>query len=172
MVACSTKKPDIEKIKKELLTTDKTFSDLSQANGMNFAFTNYIDPNCIMLRPNGMPLIGKDSILMAISKNNDESQSDTLTWVPMFADVATSGDMGYTYGTYKHQSKGVAEEGTYVTIWKKDKNDKWKFVFDAANEGLKQPAPPVKKVVKKKAVEKKKKTTKKTTKTTTTTKKK
>jgi hypothetical protein len=29
------------------------------------------------------------------------------------------------------------EEGTYCTVWKKDKDKKWKFVLDTGNEGLK-----------------------------------
>ena len=61
----------------------------------------------------------------------------TLTWVPIKADVARSGELGFTYGTYLLTIKNIGkEEGTYCTIWKKDKNHSWKFVLDTGNEGL------------------------------------
>jgi ketosteroid isomerase-like protein len=53
--------------------------------------------------------------------------------------VALSGELGYTYGIYEVRSRGGIKtigEGTYVTIWKKDRQGNWKFVLDAGNEGL------------------------------------
>jgi ketosteroid isomerase-like protein len=72
------------------------------------------------------------------------SKPDTsfiLSWEPLFADISKSNDLGYTYGVYKVQMDSpegstVDKEGTYVTIWKKDKNGDWKFVLDTGNQGL------------------------------------
>jgi ketosteroid isomerase-like protein len=57
--------------------------------------------------------------------------------VPIKADVGRSGDLGYTYGTYHVEIKGIGtEEGTYCTVWQRDKEHGWKFVLDTGNEGL------------------------------------
>jgi len=46
--------------------------------------------------------------------------------------------MGYTYGIYAlalNQNDSLSF-GTYVSIWKKQKDGTWKFVLDSGNEGL------------------------------------
>jgi hypothetical protein len=46
--------------------------------------------------------------------------------------------LGFTYGTYSLEIKNIGhEDGTYCTIWKKDHDNKWKYVLDTGNEGLK-----------------------------------
>jgi hypothetical protein len=60
-----------------------------------------------------------------------------LTWIPIRADVARSGELGYTYGTYILQLSNVDKTGgTYCTIWKKDKNKEWKFALSTGNDGV------------------------------------
>jgi ketosteroid isomerase-like protein len=65
----------------------------------------------------------------------------TLTWQPLYADIAQSGELGYTFGIYELKSKNqegkeMLENVTYVSIWKKDQSGNWKFVLDTGNEGL------------------------------------
>jgi ketosteroid isomerase-like protein len=129
---------DVEKIKQELLNLDMEFSNYSEKNGMKEAFINYIADDGVMLRPNHRPIAGKDSATILLNKNkNNKAQ---MKWTPLFADVASSGDIGYTYGTYTSTttigSGQVSVSGTYVTIWKKNKEGIWKFVLDSGNEGL------------------------------------
>jgi ketosteroid isomerase-like protein len=127
---------DVEKVKQEILNRDIEFANYSEKNGMKEAFINYIADNGVLLRPNHKPIIGKDSVSGSMNKNNKV----TIKWAPLFADVSISGDLGYTYGTYTSttMAKGqtVTSSGTYVTIWKKDKEGIWKFVLDSGNEGL------------------------------------
>lgn len=120
----------------QLKVVDQAFSRLSEAKGMNHAFASYIDERGVILRNNSMPIVGKDKVVARLSQNADTTFR--LTWEPMFADIARSGDLGYTYGTYlvaslEGDSLGA---GTYVSIWKKDNEGNWKFVFDAGNDGL------------------------------------
>ena len=55
---------------------------------------------------------------------------------PMFADVAASADLGYTYGKFEWQEKGAGQviKGYYVRAWKRDAKGAWKIVVDVANE--------------------------------------
>jgi len=50
-------------------------------------------------------------------------------------DASETGDMGYTYGKYTWQSKdssGKVDEakGVFHTVWKKQKDGSWKYVWD------------------------------------------
>jgi ketosteroid isomerase-like protein len=67
-----------------------------------------------------------------------DDKNNHLTWTPVHADMAASGDLGYTYGTYEFRSIGKAgkpsiEYGKYVSIWKKQKDGSWKVVMDMGN---------------------------------------
>ena len=128
-------KARLDSLRNDLLQTDNAFSQLSEQKGRNAAFIAYAAEHATMLRPYSMPVTGKDTIISLFKGYPDSSYA--LTWVPIRADVARSGELGFTYGTYLLKIKNVGnEEGTYCTIWKKDKNHSWKFVLDTGNEGL------------------------------------
>ena len=128
-------KAHMDSLRNDLLQTDLAFSQLSEQKGRNAAFVSYAAEHATLLRPFSMPVTGKDTIEKLLSTYPDTSY--TLTWVPIRADVAHSGELGFTYGTYSLNIKNIGkEEGTYCTIWKKDKNHSWKFVLDTGNEGL------------------------------------
>ena len=132
----SGKSINTDSLKEVLKQTDLAFSDLSKTKGRNVAFLKYMDEHVTFLRPNGMPLVGRDTMQKRFAGHPDTSY--TLTWKPLFADVATSGDLGYTYGTWLLvTTQKDSSEGTYCTIWKPQANGDWKFVLDTGNEGLK-----------------------------------
>jgi len=118
---------------KELIGADKAFSTLSKERGMNHAFLSYIAEDGVLLRPDNMPFVGKD-IVKELFKSDDTKF--TLTWEPLYADIANSGELGYTYGTYTLTLQDTVQNGTYVSIWKKDERGKWQFVLDSGNLGL------------------------------------
>jgi ketosteroid isomerase-like protein len=119
----------------EIIKADKAFSEMSRKTGMKKAFIEYIDNEGILLRPNHPPIIGADAIDF-LSQVNDSSY--TLTWSPGGGEIATSANLGYTYGIYKLTTKDTVLRGTYVSIWKKQKDGKWKFVLDSGNPGIGQ----------------------------------
>ena len=131
--------PKIEYGKQELMNIDAQFSNLSETRGVNEAFLSYLSDDCVLLRPNTFPIIGKE-----INKAKYFSRPDsgyTLTWKPLYADIAQSGELGYTYGIYEFKAmdpegKPIVGTGTYVSIWKKDQFGNWKLVLDTGNEGL------------------------------------
>jgi len=79
----------------------------------------------------------------AISKQPPWPEGTTLTWTPVKADMAASGDLGYTYGNFVFKSKDkegklVTHYGKYMSIWKKQKDGSWKVAVDMGNSS---PAP-------------------------------
>jgi hypothetical protein len=125
----------LDSLKSDLLKTDLAFSQLSEQKGRNAAFAEYADSNATMLRAFSQPVTGKDTIINVLNSHPDTGF--VLTWLPVRADVARSGDLGYTYGTYILQFKDIDKTGgTYCTVWKKDKDNKWKFILSTGNEGV------------------------------------
>jgi ketosteroid isomerase-like protein/quercetin dioxygenase-like cupin family protein len=57
----------------------------------------------------------------------------SLTWTPDKADVAKSGDIAYTTGSYEVTMAGGAEKGKYVAVWKKQSDGSWKVTDDIFN---------------------------------------
>ena len=132
--SCKIKDPDATKNDlQNIMETDRAFSELSKKHGMKDAFIEYMDSDGVLIRANHHPIVGADAIDF-LSQANDSTYS--LTWRPSSGEVASSGDLGFTYGIYNLQLKDTLINGTYVSIWKKQKDGKWKFVLDAGNEGL------------------------------------
>jgi ketosteroid isomerase-like protein len=74
----------------------------------------------------------------AIRKQPAWPEGTSLTWTPIKADMASSGDLGYTYGNYVYTAKNkegktVTSYGKYTSIWKKQKDGQWKVVVDVGN---------------------------------------
>jgi ketosteroid isomerase-like protein len=60
-----------------------------------------------------------------------EKRRQFITWQPFKAEA--SGDLGYTIGNWKYQTKDTIMYGNYCTIWKRQQDGNWKFVFDGGN---------------------------------------
>jgi hypothetical protein len=116
----------------DILHADIAFSDMCRQVGMKKAFLQYIDDEGTLLRPDHLPIVGAEAINY-ISLLSDTSY--TLSWKPSHADISSSDDLGYTYGTYLLQLPDTILTGTYVNIWKKQKDGDWKFVVNSNNPG-------------------------------------
>jgi ketosteroid isomerase-like protein len=117
----------------EILNADIAFSDMSRQVGMKKAFLQYIDNEGTLLRPDHLPFVGADAIDY-ISALSDTGY--TLSWKPLKAEMAKSGDLGYTYGVYELKLPDTVFRGTYINIWKKENDGEWKFVLNSSNPGL------------------------------------
>jgi len=57
----------------------------------------------------------------------------------MFAKMAASGELGYTYGTYQIKdmaTDSVTAVGKYATTWIKKSDRNWKAILNTWNPGL------------------------------------
>jgi ketosteroid isomerase-like protein len=60
-----------------------------------------------------------------------------LTWYPVLADAAQSGDLGYTTGPWtSYQNDKPQATGEYVTVWRKQPDGTLKFVVDMGIERI------------------------------------
>ncbi|MFN5641471.1 MAG: YybH family protein [Sphingobacteriales bacterium] len=126
----STPKPSVY----ELQAVDAEFSEYSKKYGFRKAFMEYIDEDGIILRDNNYPFKGARAIEYLVGLNDS---SVSMTWESQGGDIASSGDLGYTFGIYEMRDKNEqVEKGTYLLIWKKKKDGTWKFVLDSNNQGI------------------------------------
>lgn len=102
---------------------------MAKEEGIATAFYTFADDSAVIRRGPGV-IKGKQAIKEFYEK---QPQSGELQWSPDFADV--SGDLGYTYGKFTFSLKdstGKVNEthGIFHTVWKKQKDGSWKFVWD------------------------------------------
>ena len=126
-------KADPEKVKNEIAQVEKDFEKMAAEKGIAEAFWYFADSNAVLRGGNDSLIRGKEGIRKFFSA--DRFKNASVKWSPDFIDVAEKGDMGYTYGKYVWQSKdstGKIEEsrGVFHTVWKKQKDGSWKFVWD------------------------------------------
>lgn len=120
-----------------LMETDRSFARMAAEEGRVPAFLAYMDEEAVMYPHKGEPVRGKNSFK---TLNEGIEQGDSVfLWEPTFAMIARSGDLGYTLGEYKLVGKEpengkILQRGFYCTIWKKQADGSWKFVFDGGNE--------------------------------------
>ena len=121
-----------------IIDADIAFSDMSQDEGISKAFLHYADSSAVIFRIKDHPMEGYGAIYESFK---DSSPDVTLTWKPEFADIAASGDLGYSWGKYlriKKDSVGnpVEQRGYYISIWKKQHDGTWKYVFDGGSGNI------------------------------------
>ncbi len=138
--SCKLKKKEASKkddafVKMEMMNVDREFSKMSEEKGMKAAFIEYLDSNGVLLRPNRLPIAGAEAIDYLLEQNDSDY---TMTWEPRDGFIAKSGDLGYTYGIYalRPSQKDTIIYGTYVSIWKREKDGTWKYVLDTGNQGI------------------------------------
>ena len=134
LFSCSEKKPVSNP--QEIMDADIAFSDYSVQHGYQAAFVEFAHDSVVILKDNQMPLIGKQKLIISYEGKSDSALS--LTWKPAKALIAESGEMGYTYGFWTFIAAKDTAVGTYMTVWKKDANGKWKYIADTGNDGLKK----------------------------------
>lgn len=131
------KQPEKEKVE-SLIKIDKNFSNYSLKHGYKKAFLVFADSNAIILRDNSMPVKGIKNLSNVF--DTLKATSFQLIWEPLDGDISNAGDIGYTYGKYQifdsTDMKNEIGNGTYVTVWKKNNQNKWKWVLDCGTEGI------------------------------------
>lgn len=116
--------------KQELIDTDRAMSLLAEKEGFFKAILSYADDNIVKLNDGQFPVIGKSAFA---EKYGDKAGPKTLTWEPVDAVVANSGELGYTWGNWKFVAPDTTYYGNYFTAWKKQIDGEWKVALDGGN---------------------------------------
>lgn len=122
--------------REELKGADLEFCKAAAARGLD-GWLAYLANDAVIFPAAGPIVTGLAAIKGSYAKSGFTPEG--LTWTPVGADVAASGELGYTYGTWEWKGKGhdgklVVERGKYATVWKKQADGSWKLVLDIGNE--------------------------------------
>jgi ketosteroid isomerase-like protein len=123
----------------QLRQLEAEFVRTTAQKGLDGFMTYFAEDGAELVNGGGI-VTGKENIRQALGPWGPDL---SLTWTPVKAEMAASGDLGYTYGTYVFKDKDkdgklVTEYGKYATVWKKQKDGGWKVVMDMGNSS---PAP-------------------------------
>lgn len=93
-----------------------------------------------VLAPNTPIATGKEAISQLFS-GFFALPGFNIIWHPQRTEVARSGELGYTSGTYQMtfsdpSGKPISDTGKYVTVWKKQSEGGWKVLLDIFNSDL------------------------------------
>lgn len=120
-------------LKNEIIKAETDFKNLAATKGIAEAFYTFADDAAVIKREHDTLIKGKENIRNYYAKQ-DLSQT-TVTWSPEFISVADDGTLGYTYGNYVWTTKDSLNKenrstGVFHTVWKKQKDGTWKYVWD------------------------------------------
>jgi ketosteroid isomerase-like protein len=128
------KEVDVQSELRSLVETERAFARTATTRGIRDSFLAYLADDGILFRPK--PVNGKQWMRAR------PARPGLLTWQPIYADVASAGDLGYTTGPWEFREKGPEDKpvafGNFVTLWKKQMDGTWKFVVDL---GISNPQP-------------------------------
>ncbi len=117
-----------------LLELEAGFQRATAEHGWD-GYVSYLADDATELENRNPILSGKENIRRALGPYSPDM---SLTWTPVRAEMSSSGDLGYTFGTYIFKSKTKAGQlvmnyGKYTTIWRKQRDESWEVVLDMGN---------------------------------------
>jgi ketosteroid isomerase-like protein len=126
-----------------LRAADEQWSATAAKNDVDGTVSFYAD-NAVLLAPNAP--IAADRKAIRESWAGILGPNTGISWKASRAEVASSGELGYVYGTYSlaiqdpKSGAPVRDTGKFVEIWNKQADGKWKCIVDTYNSDL--PATP------------------------------
>ena len=124
---------------------DMDWSNAAQSKQVDSWVAFYTD-DAIVLPANDKIATDKDAIRKTIG-DPLAAPGFSVKWQTAKVEVARSGDIGYSQGTYEltmndPKGKPVSDRGKYVEIWKKQADGTWKCAVDTFNSDLPAAPPP------------------------------
>ena len=116
-----------ETVLMQMVNAEKSFARYAGSIGITAAFMKFQDDSAKVFE-GGKILNGKEVW------RDRKTDSMELRWYPEYAEVAASGDFGYTTGPsvfrLKRGSNEPDHKGYFNSIWKKDVKGEWKVLLD------------------------------------------
>jgi len=118
----------------KIYETEKAFEKMAAEKGVNAAFIEFMAPMGVMFVPE--------------ARNAREfwksipASTSSLTWNPVWIDIASNGTLGYSIGNSIRRPKGKDDpneiHGHYLSIWTKQSDGEYRALLDT---GINHPKP-------------------------------
>jgi ketosteroid isomerase-like protein len=105
-----------------VVAAERAFAADGYTMGFKASFLKHSAPTAIVIQPE--PVNAHESLAKAPDGKPDDPK---LEWWPVWAGMAKSGDLGFTTGPCALAGQ---RRGHYFTVWKKQMNGDWKWLFD------------------------------------------
>jgi ketosteroid isomerase-like protein len=110
-----------------MVEAERAFAKASEEKGMRQAFLEYLAEDAVIFRPG--PVKGRQWF------QDQEEIGGTLSWGPTYAELASSGELGFSTGPFRFEQAApegkpaAAHHGHFVSIWEK-KVVGWRVILD------------------------------------------
>jgi ketosteroid isomerase-like protein len=105
-----------------VVAAERAFARDGGAMGVGPSFLKWSVADAVMIGPTGVTHPKE-----AFAGPPPSGPQPKLAWWPLFAGIAQSGDLGFTTGPVE---VGGARQGHYFTVWKKQADGGWKWIYD------------------------------------------
>jgi ketosteroid isomerase-like protein len=113
----------IDALKTSMLDAEKAFIMLQAST--NNRYKKFMMPDMRVYRNRHFPYVSADSVNNFVAKSISEP-----TFELVGGDIASSGDLGYTYG---NTLQGTTA-GNYLRVWKRNSDGYWRIVLDVVDQ--------------------------------------
>lgn len=110
----------------KMVETERSFAKMASEKGTKAAFLEYMAPDAVVFDPD-------KTNARAVWSARGESPA-LLSWAPNFADISSTGVLGYTTGNWEYRPKGKDDSptafGDFFTIWVRQPSGQYRWVLD------------------------------------------
>lgn len=103
-----------------VVAAERAFAADGLAMGIKGSFLKHSAPDAILFAPG--PVKAHD-----LYAKRPDQKGPPLVWWPLWAGIARSGDLGFTTGPATYDGR---ESGWYFTVWAKQADGGWKWLYD------------------------------------------
>jgi uncharacterized protein (TIGR02246 family) len=144
VVVCAVSAADTKNIEQALRDLDAQWSAAAGSKDLEKTISFYSEDAIVL--PTNAPAATTKEAIRNTWKDLLASPGLAISWKTTKVEIARSGDLAYTTGTYEltmndASGKPVSDHGKYVEVWKKQADGKWKVVADIWNSDLPTSAP-------------------------------
>lgn len=115
-----------------VIAAERAFAADGLELGIRASFLKHMAPGAIIFAPG--PVSAR-----AFYEKQPDKKGPALVWWPLWAGIARSGDLGFTTGPFTFNGKPV---GYYFTVWKRQADGGWAWVYDGGTDSMAVGAPP------------------------------
>ena len=119
-----------------LVTAEREFCKKAAESSIRDAFFENMSDDAVIFRPG--PVNAKE-----FYQGRPSNPGPVLNWWPTYAEVAGSGNLGWTTGPWEYRSakdKPAEAFGHFATVWQKQSGGKWRVLIDEGHSCAKPPS--------------------------------